>query len=69
MWSRKFIATAKARGYKEVLEPTNPNIDPSIEDNNKAYNDLILSISNKVTFGIIDKAKSTLFPTGDTRMA
>ena len=69
MWLRKFVAIAKARGYKEVLEPTNPNVDASIEDNDKAYNNLILLISDKVTFSIVDEAKSTIFPTGDARIA
>ena len=68
MWSRKFIATAIARGYKEVLEPINPSAEPSAKDNNKAYNDLILSISDDVTFGIVDKVKSTPFPMGDARL-
>ena len=69
MWSRKFIATAMARGYKTVLEPDDPNEDPSKDDNDKAYNDLILSINDEVTFGIVDESKSQLFPAGDARMA
>ena len=52
MWSRKFIATAVARGYKEVLEPLDPNMDADTNKNKKAYNNLMLSINNKVTFGI-----------------
>ena len=63
MWLRKFIATAKARGYKEVLELINPSAKPLAKDNDKAYNNLILSISDEVTFGIVDEATSTLFPT------
>ena len=69
MCLRKFVATAKARGYNKVLEPINPNVNASIEDNDKAYNNLILSISDEVTFGIMDEAKSTIFLTRDARMA
>jgi len=69
MWSRKFIATAMARGYKEVLEPKFPNLDASEADNDKAYNDLMLSINDEVTFGIIDEALLTIHPTRDARLA
>jgi len=69
MWSRKFIATAMARGYKEVLEPKFPNLDASEADNDKAYNDLMLSINDEVTFGIVDEALLTIHPTGDARLA
>ena len=69
MWSRKFIATAMARGYKEVLEPRDPTVDASTADNDKAYNELMLSINDEVTFGIVDEAKSTIHPTGDARVA
>jgi len=69
MWSRKFLATASARGYKEVLEPRNPNIDASTDDNDKAYNDLILLVNDEVTFGIVDEANSVTHKNGDARIA
>ena len=69
MWSRKFIATAMARGYKEVLEPRDPTIAAQETDNDKAYNDLMLSINDEVTFGIVDEALSEAHPTGDARLA
>jgi len=69
MWSRKFLATASARGYKEVLEPRNPNIDASTDDNDKAYNNLILLVNNEVTFGIVDEANSVTHKNGDARIA
>ena len=69
MWSRKFMATAASRGYEEVLEPTDPTVDASKAENDKAYNDLILSINDEVTFGIVDESKSTTHPNGDAREA
>ena len=69
MWSRKIIARAMARGYKEVLEPQDPHIIASKEQNNNTYNNLILSINNKITFGIINEATSQDHPTGDAKVA
>ena len=69
IWLRKFLATASARGYKEVLEPVDPNVDATVVNNDNAYNDMLLSINNKVTFGIIDKAKSQVHANGDARLA
>ena len=54
---------AASRGYEEVLEPTDPTVDASKADNNKAYNDLILSINDEVTFGIADKSNPQLILT------
>lgn len=69
MWSRKFIATSTARGYKEVLEPTDPQVPSPPEDNDMAFNDLMLSINDEATFGIVDESVSTTHPGGDAREA
>ncbi len=74
MSSRKFIATLVAttlvaRGYKEVLEPTDPAKKSESEQNSKAYNNLMLSINNESTFRIVDEARTEVFPEGDTRYA
>ena len=58
-----------ARGYKEVLEPRDPTLAALKGDNDKAYNNLMLSINNEVTFGIVDKALSNAHQTGDARLA
>ena len=58
-----------ARGYKEVLEPRNPNEDAGTDNNDKAYKELMLSINDEVTFGIVDEAKTDRHPEGDARVA
>ncbi len=68
-WSRKFIATAVAKGYKETLEPSDPHTVADSDKNEKDYNDLMLSINDKTTFGIVDEAKSGDHPEGDARLA
>jgi len=62
-WSKTFMATATAKGYREVLVPLIPDEDASLEDNIQAYNDLILSCQEDISFGIIDESVSKNFPT------
>ena len=68
-WSKTFLATATVKGYKDVLIPIDPDEDASIDDNVLAYNDLILSCQEDISFGIIDESVSTTFPNGDARVA
>ena len=68
-WSKTFLATATAKGYREVLKPSDPAIKADSELNVQVYNDLILSCQEDVTFGIIDESVSTDFPDGDARLA
>ena len=68
-WSKTFLATAVAKGYREVLKPTDPTVKADAELNVQVYNDLILSCQEEVSFGIIDESVSTDFPDGDARLA
>ena len=42
---------------------------PTAEENTQAYNELLFSCRDNVTFGIIDEATSKMFPEGDARVA
>ena len=68
-WSKTFIATATVKGYKDVLVPIDPETDAELSDNILAYNDLILSCQEDISFGIIDESVSETFPDGDARAA
>ena len=85
MWSRKFLARAKVQEYKEILTGTKKapaagtTIDESTDQgktqkklqiaNEKAYNDLLLSCEEEVSFGAVDEAITTSFPDGDAHQA
>mmetsp|Transcript_88220 Transcript_88220/g.172562 ORF Transcript_88220/g.172562 Transcript_88220/m.172562 type:complete len:159 (+) Transcript_88220:70-546(+) len=68
-WSKTFMAAATVRGYRDVLVPIDPDEDAALEDNNLAYNDLILSCQEDISFGIVDESVSVAFPDGDARVA
>ena len=68
-WSKTFLATATAKGYREVIKPTDATIMADEELNIMVYNDLILSCQEDVSFGIIDESVSEVFPDGDARLA
>ena len=68
-WSKTFLATATAKGYREVIKPTDATIMADEELNIMVYNDLILSCQEDVSFGIIDESVSEDFPDGDARLA
>jgi len=68
-WSKTFMATATVKGYKDVLVPIDPETPAELDDNNLAYNDLILSCQEDISFGIIEESVSTTFPNGDARVA
>ena len=85
MWSRKFVTRAMTKKYKDVLLGTTavPKHDEVIdvqsaqgrakvkarEANEKAYNDLMLSCDDEVSFGIIDAAQTSDLPDGDAAKA
>ena len=69
MWSRKFLAASVAKGYREAVDPIDPLTDAKDDENRKAYSDLMLSMIDETTFGIIDEAKTGLHPDGDARFA
>ena len=85
MWSRKFLARAKLKKYKDVLTGLEevPGIDEEIDvatkggkiktlartANDIAYNDLLLSCSDEVSFGAVDEALTIKLPDGDAAKA
>ena len=82
MWSKKFLATAKRRGYKEILigkadlpdpdEPLddlNPTEKKILAANELAYNDLLLACSDDISFGIVDSCVYNEDGDGDARKA
>ena len=85
MWSRKFLARAKMREYKEILTGSEKApaaslvIDESTDAgkkqklnkiaNKKAYNDLLLSCKDEISFGAVDEATTTSLPDGDAYQA
>ena len=85
MWSRKFLARAHLRKYKGVLlGTTTVPIDSDVIDettasgkvmaeariaNEKAYNDLLLSCEEEISFGAVDEAITNELANGDAKMA
>ena len=51
------------------MEPVDPNVDATVMNSDYAYNDMLLLINNKITFGIIDKAKFQVHANGDAKLA
>jgi hypothetical protein len=68
-WSKTFLATATIKGYREILQPNDPTTEIDKKGNMFAYNDLVLSCQDDVTFGIIDESISQDYPDGDARLA
>ena len=80
MWARKFISLASIKGYKGVMTGKEKppghlvDINESTKDrkeklrlrdmNERGYSELLLSVSDEVTFRIIDGARSTDLPEG-----
>ena len=85
MWSRKFLARARVKKYKEVLMGTQkvPSHDEDLDltteagkvkqkartNNDNAYNDLLLSCADEVSFGAVDEAVTDELPDGDACLA
>jgi len=68
-WSKTFLATATAKGNREVIKPETPTTKADDAKNVQVYNDLVLSCQDDITFGIVDESVSTDFPDGDARLA
>ncbi len=72
-WSRKFLAVAYRRGFKGYLDGTSAITSTSNEDeiqkNAQAYNEMLLAMTDDVSFGLVDESVSTLCPDGDAQMA
>ena len=72
-WSRKFLAVAEKREYRLILESDPEKFALKTEEqkklNSQAYNDLLLAMTDDVSFGLVDEATSTTYCEGDARMA
>ena len=85
MWSRKFLARAKTKKFKDVLlgdvevPDHDQDIDVSTNEgklkmaarvaNDNAYNELLLSCTDEVSFGAVDEAVTSVLPDGDAAKA
>ena len=80
MWSAKFMAKAKLRGYHEILDGTKNAPKDTVADltetnkklailNDKAYNELVLSCIDETSFSIVDGAKTDDIKGGDAKTA
>ena len=84
-WSKKFLAQAKYKGFREALEgkqevpAADTELDPDDDDDKKkikarkandmAYNVLILSVEDDVSFNAVDTAVTTELPDGSAALA
>jgi hypothetical protein len=85
MWSKKFLARAQMRGYKNILLGK-VDVPPHDEvftgtaaekatkealraGNDKAYNDLLLACESDICFNLVDEAQTSDLPEGDARLA
>ena len=79
-WSKKFLARAKMKGYKNILLGVDkpPKQNEITEDaaklklrllNEAAYNDLLLSCDDDVSFGAVEDALTDDHPDGDAAKA
>ena len=71
-WSRKFLAMAAKRGYRDVLQGKlkEKTMDEDEKSKNAhAYNDLILSMTEEVSFAIVDESVTEACPEGDSSLA
>ena len=80
MWSKKFLAMAQRKKYKDILTGkmniakedatlTNEDEKKAREANEKAYSDLILSCTDEVSFGLVEGAITEDNPSGDSALA
>ena len=72
-WSKKFLAVAERKEYRLILEKDSDMIEKTAEEKKKmnslAYNDLLLSMTDDVSFGLVDESSSVVYPEGDAHMA
>ena len=79
MWARKFMSLASIKGYKKIMTgketPLGHLIDcadtkegkaqeEARKQNERGYSELLLSVSDEVTFGLIDGSRTTDLPEG-----
>ena len=72
-WSKKFPTLTERREYRMVLETDMDELEVTGDDrkkkNSAAYNDLLLTMTDDASFGLVDEASSTDYPEGDARVA
>ena len=72
-WSRKFLAIAHRLGFKEYMDGTKTITSTSSADeihkNTQAYNEMLLAMSDDVSFGLVNESTTTLCPDGDAKLA
>ena len=73
VWSWKFLAVAEKRGYKKVLTGTLVLTSTSSAEEKQlgvnAYNDLLLAMTETISFGLVDESKNVVYPDGDAAKA
>ena len=80
MWSAKFMAKAKLKGFYEILKGTKKAPNDSVAKDNeenkklanmndKAYNELVLSCVDETSSSIVDGAKTSELAKGDVKLA
>ena len=82
MWSAKFLAQAGRKGTKDALLgritiPDHDDIDADDDKellearkkNQETYEDLIFCMTERISFGKVDEAKTKKLPDGDAAMA
>ena len=80
MWLHKFLARARIKGYRgiikgsetplaaaDILDPTDTQHAEPIRNrhaNYMTYSDLLLACQDEVSFGVVNKAITTVLPDG-----
>ena len=72
-WSQKFLAVVHRRGFRSYIDGTNTitsaSTDNEMKLNTAGYNELLLSMKDDVSFGLVDDSTTTVCPEGDARLA
>ena len=73
MWSKKFLAVAEKREYQAILEKDQEELSidqpEQKKQNSMAYNDLMLAMTEDLSFGLVDEAVGSIYLEGDERSA
>ena len=73
VWSRKILAVAEKRGYKKILTGAlQLSTTTSAKEKQlgiSAYNDLLLSMNENISLGLVDESTSAVSPDGDAGKA
>ena len=72
-WSHKFMAVANRCGYKDYVEGKKKISSFSSEEergkNTAAYKDMLLAMSDDVSFGLVNESTTNECPNGDAFLA